>query len=793
MNRTAIRILLFVAGLLAAWVLWPLRSVFPDDYSRVVYDRNGEILRVTCAEDEQIRIGLGLDSLPQKYAIAVTTIEDKRFFQHPGVDPVAIGNALVTNLKKGTRVRGGSTIPMQVIRLSHPRPRTILSKVIEAFSAIRLSIYRSKRDIIRLYAGHVPMGGNIVGIESASRYCFGKPVEEITWAEAALFTVLPNNPSLINIERRRPALKRKRNRALTLLRDRGCIDSLTWSLACEEPLPDAESRLPFSAPHFSEAVLSFTEASVVHSTLDAGTQRIVQSVSGRYSSQYAEYGIHNVAVLALETGSGCIRGYVGSNDYSDTVHCGRVDGVRAVRSTGSLLKPLLAAKALDRGPWTMRTQLQDIPTFYGTFAPQNASEDFTGITTVEEMLIRSLNVPAVRLLYAYGQPQFYEDLIGMGFSDLFRNASGYGLSLILGGAEASLWELTRVYTALGNGGTARPLSFLQNGTSGGFGNRENAFLRADRADMNDSLRVCSPGSAWLVGRALRKLSRPGSEHYWQLFTDQIPVSWKTGTSYGQKDAWAIGVSPQWTIGVWVGNFTGEGNTRLSGAACAGPILFDLFRKLSDPTAPLEFEKPEYDLKRISVCAVSGLLPSSACPDTCDVYRPECAWKTDKCTRHRRVWIDSETGHEVCSRCWNEDTRTSESRVLYPPPVTEILRRKGESVHSIPPHNPSCTAVRTRRSSITIEYPVEGITIFAPRDFTGTTQKIVAKAAGSGSGPLYWYLNGGYLTETRKIHTTALQCSAGRHVLTVVDTEGGEEQVEFRVSTRGKGKTSVETE
>ncbi len=776
MNRTAVRILVIAMGFVAVWVLWPLHSVFPDDYSRVVYDRNGEILRVTCSEDEQIRIRLGPDSLPHKYVTAVIAVEDKRFYRHPGVDPFAIGNAVVTNLKQRTLVRGGSTIPMQVVRLSHPRPRTILSKIVEAFCAIRLSIHRSKRDILRLYAGHVPMGGNIVGIESASRYYFGKPVEEITWAEAALFVVLPNNPGMMNIERRRPLLMRKRNRALTKLRDRGLIDSLTWSLACEEPLPGARNRLPFDAPHFTQMVMGATESSAVHSSLDARLQKAIQSVTDRYARDYARYGIYNVAVLVLETGTGCIRGYVGSHDYGDTVHCGRVDGVRAVRSTGSLLKPLLAAKALDRGPWTMRTQLQDIPTFYGAFAPRNASEDFSGITTVEEMLVRSLNVPAVRLLYAYGQPRFYEDLLGMGFTGLFRSASGYGLSLILGGAEASLWELTRVYTALGNAGVARKIRYLEQEPVVG------SKRDGEHPHLGDTAKVCSPGAAWLICRALGKLSRPGSEHYWGLFTDQIPVSWKTGTSYGQKDAWAIGVNPQWTIGAWVGNFTGEGNTRLSGAACAGPILFELFRQLSDPTAPLEFEMPEYDLKRVRVCKVSGLLSSSACPDTCGIYRPECAWKTEKCTRHRNVWIDSIAGYEVCSRCWNEETRTNETCVIYPPPVTEILRRKGKSVRGIPPHNPSCTAVRSRRSSITIEYPVEGITIFAPRDFSGTTQKIVAKAACSGLGPLYWYLDGEYITETREDHSTALRCAAGRHVLTVVDTEGGEEQVGFRVST-----------
>jgi penicillin-binding protein 1C len=525
------------AVLLIAITLWfiiPPRPPFPDSYSRVVYDCQGGLLRVTSAPDGQIRFPLPTDPLPQKYVAALLACEDRHFFVHPGVDPLALAKSFFVNLQSGRRLRGGSTITMQVARLSQPKKRTYLNKVFECMEALKVSLHTNKQAVLKLYAGHVPMGGNIAGVHAASWRYFGKPLSRITWAEAALFTVLPNAPSMINLVKDRPKLKQKRDRALVVLWHRGIIDSMSCALAQCEPLPSPASRMPFRAPHFSDRALAASRATTVKTTLDPGIQQRTEDIVRMYSRTYSAQGVRNMAVLVVNTLSGAVAAYAGSQDFYDSASRGQVDGVAARRSTGSLLKPLLVAKTLDRGPYVLDSKLQDVPTFYGSFFPQNASKEFLGLVTMRQALVSSLNVPMVRLLYWYGVNDFYSDLRNAGFSGLFRTSEEYGLTLVLGGAEASLWELTRMFCCLGNMGMLRPFRLLEG-----------------PAAQRDSTRLCSDGAAWLVLTTLSRLNRPGAECYWKFFAGQIPVAWKTGTSYGQKDAWAIGTNRQWTIGVWV--------------------------------------------------------------------------------------------------------------------------------------------------------------------------------------------------------------------------------------------------
>jgi len=748
------------AVLIASLLFWPVGTLFTDDYSRVVSDRHGNIMRVTLAQDGQLRFTAESDKLPDKYIKAVTMMEDRRFFYHPGIDPLSIVNSFVSNIRSGKRVRGASTITMQVVRLSSPRKRTYLNKVVECITAIRLTAQKSKNKILKLYAAHAPMGGNVAGIYSASRYYFGKPLDEITWAEAALFAVLPNNPSMINIKKKRPELKRKRDCLIKTLQIKGVIDSITCALSVDEPLPPINCRLPFEAPHFAEMALRSTDRNLVQTTLDIKKQKDAESIIKRYSLNYKDYGVANMAALVIDNSTSEVVAYIGSQDYNDTINSGRVDGVMALRSSGSLLKPLLVGRAIDRGPWVIQSKIQDVPTFYGTFSPSNASGEFQGIVTVEQMLIQSLNVPAVRLLYEYGQADFYQDLKQMGISTLFRSADGYGLSIILGGAEVRLWDMCRIYSALSNEGLISPVRIL-----------------VGIEKENDSSRLCSPGASWLVLSALGKVDRPENEKY----QDQIPVAWKTGTSYGQKDAWAIGVNRQWTVGVWVGNFSGEGNPFLGGAVSAGPVMFALFRQLTDRTKPLWFQCPEYDLKRISVCSATGYLPGPSCPQTITVLAPSGAWKTQQCPWHRKVVIDQQSGHEICSRCWDGIMRKDTVLLVYPASSAEILHKRGFTADIMPSHLPSCTAVMKKRAKFAIEYPVNGITVFIPRNMNEEYQQVVCKASSQTKSPLLWYIDGKFIGETHDFHNMAVQCNPGKHVLSVFDNDGEEQMVNFRVA------------
>ncbi|MBN1783330.1 penicillin-binding protein 1C [bacterium] len=749
-------------------LIWPVKTPFADCYSTRVLDCHGRLLRVFLAPDQQFRFPPADRNLPEKYVTCLIQYEDRRFYWHPGVDPLALSGALRTNLRAGSRVRGGSTITMQVARLSHPKPRTVFNKIREIWTAVRLSLHVSKKRVLKLYASHVPMGGNIVGVEAASWHYFGKSWEELTWAEAALFVVLPNAPSRINLTRNRDRLLDKRNRLLEMLRDRGIMDNLTCRLACGEPLPGPDRRMPFDAPHFCETMHARFTANQLNTSLDMQIQLRAEDIVRPHHVLLKNLGVGNCSVLIAETQTGKIRAYVGSPDYTDSLNNGQVDGVQAVRSTGSLLKPFLVAKVLDRGPFTMKSVIQDVPTFYGTFAPMNASRKFSGLVTLEELLIHSLNVPSVRLLNLYGLEDFYDFLKQAGIEGLFRTASGYGLTLVLGGAETRLWDLVRLYLALGRMGEDVPLSCLDG---------PDAEKKQDR--------FFSQGASWLVLNTLNQLARPGSEYYWQHFNNQVPVAWKTGTSYGQKDGWAVGVNRQWTIGVWTGNFTGEGNASLSGARSAAPILFDLFNRLSDRGSALWFTEPEQDLISVACCAKSGYPVNPDCPDTVFLNRPLEAGYPGQCPYHRHMVIDRASKQSVCSLCWSGLDTVWIHPYIVNPAVRDILHRQGVPVDTIPSHASHCPLVHDK-NRLEIVYPLPNIKIFIPRDIGGEHEKIVLSVKHQQHhAACFWFLNGRYVAETQSVHELAMDLDPGAWHLTVQDDEGFSRSVDFTVYKKGE--------
>lgn len=763
LNKKKYSIIIFIIALCVffVWLLIPPKILQSSSYSTLFYDYQGKLLRATLADDEQLRFEPDTTSLPQKYITAAITFEDKRYFSHLGVDPLAFMKAIFTNLKAGKRIRGGSTIPMQVARLVHPKKRTYFNKLIEILVAFKLSIHNSKAKVLKMYASQVPMGGNIVGIHAAAYRYFGKPVSEITWAEAALFAVLPNSPSMINLSKNLTCLKKKRNHLLLTLYNSGKIDKMSYELACLEPLPESSRNLPFFAPHFTQFVQNSNKANRRTTSLDLSIQRKVEQVIKHYYLNLFDEGIVNLAVLVAETESGKVRSYVGSQNFLDSLNGGQVDGIQASRSTGSLLKPFLVARCLDRGPYTMQSKIQDVPTYFGTFAPQNASKEFSGLVSLESLLIQSLNVPAVRLLNAYGVRDFYDFMIESNFSGLFRSPDGYGLSLILGGAEASLWELVQLYMSLGNLGKFRKL---------------NVDIRNDETE--NSYRICSEGAAWLVLNALTKLSRPGSEFYWQQFNNQIPVAWKTGTSYGQKDGWAIGVNKQWTIGVWAGNFTGEGNAALSGAKSAAPLLFNLFNLMTDQQKPMWYEEPESDLVEIDCCKDSGYPANPYCTHIEKIKRPVKSYRPGTCPYHKKFILDRKTGHSVCSLCWDNVDTVWAIRYIVPPSVKDIYKKIGVAADDVPFHAANCPT-HNDFNRFELIYPINGVKIFVPRDYDGNYEKVVFSAKHQlSSCHLFWYLNNELIGETVEIHQLPIELKPGNYKLVVQDEEGFKRSVVF---------------
>ena len=761
--------ILFLLLLIAYFFIRLPEPLFKNDYSTVILDRNNQILRVFLNKQEQWQFPPDAElEIPYKLKVAVLEYEDKYFYDHPGINPVAIIRAFYQNITSGHIISGASTLTMQVTRLMEPKERTYLNKIYEILRALKIEIKYSKEEILKLYLDHAPYGGNIIGYQAAALRYFNVIPTKLTWGQAAMLAVLPNAPGLISPVSNPQILIEKRNTLLKHLMQAAIIDTETCDLACREEIPDHSMSLGFSAPHLSRRLkMQAGKASIIKTTIDKKLQNEIEDIVMIHGNYLESEGIKNVSALVVETQTGKVAAYVGSDDFFDYESKGQVDGVLAPRSSGSILKPFLYALSMDEGYILPQTLIKDVPSFYGAFSPANADLNYRGIVPASQALIQSLNVPAVRLLYQYGYEPFYYFLKEAGVSTLFRHYEDYGLSLILGGAETTLWDMAQIYRGLGR--------------CGHFGNIY--LLKSDKAINGSNKNLISAGACYLTLNILNELHRPGSEAYWQQYQNQWPLAWKTGTSYGQRDGWAIGVSPQWTIAVWVGNFEGQGNANLSGSGCAGPILFEIFNYLPKDPALSWFIKPENDLDKINICMDTGFLAGDYCPHITSVDAPVHMKPLKICPYHRQIIVDKTEDEQVCSLCWQDIDYHSIIKLIYPPDVSQYLRKNGQIVESLPPHRSSCPAV-AQGNPLQIIYPQEKTALWIPRDFDGTLQKVNLKAAHQQKNcQVYWYLDNKYKGCSLEIHELPIVLTKGWHELEVVDEAGNSNHVKFYANLR----------
>lgn len=760
--RIAVIVLL---SLLILYLAIPLNLDRFLDYSTMVLDNDDRILRVFLNDQQQWCLPpLHDDVIPSKLETTVLAYEDRSFFYHPGINPWAILRAFYLNVKFGKVVSGGSTITMQVVRLASQNSRTIPHKLLEIFQSLKLEIKFSKKQILKMYLDHAPYGKNIVGIRAAALKYFGRESENLTWSEAVTLAVLPNAPGLISPGRQQQKLISKRNRLLEILLQRDIIDEATCNLSKLEPVPDVVYPLPMLAPHLSRQAAQEANSSIIRTTLNKQIQRDTEIILAQHSEYLQSIGINNICALICKTETGEISAYCGSQDFWDSERNGQVDGVQAARSSGSILKPFLYALCMDDGILLPETRLNDVPTFFGAFSPENAGKNYDGLVTTHEALVRSLNVPAVRLLYTYGLVEFYESLKTAGISTLFRRSDEYGLTLIIGGAEANLFDLTGLYRGLGNGGRFGKLHW----------NKSEKF--------KNETQIISSGTCYLTLDIMQDVSRPGAEYYWHQYENQLPLAWKTGTSFGHRDAWAIGISPEWTIGVWVGNFTGEGNPALSGAARAGPILFDIFHSLPKDIAKNWFAAP-LELTIVSICKDSGFLATGNCPDKIETWAPENMKPLKFCPYHKKRFLNDAETYTVCSHCWEEGNYLEKSVLEYPPVVAKYLRKRGQIVPRLIPHNPRCDRVQQDKT-IEIIYPTRESVIYIPKDMGGIKQKVTIKIANRNRrSRIFWYLDSVYLGTTENEEEMSLDIVKGRHKLYITDELGNDAEVSFKVISK----------
>jgi penicillin-binding protein 1C len=753
-----------------SYFLIPLpQPLFKNDYSTVILDRNDQILRVFLNKQEQWHFPPDSEiELSDKLKIAVLEYEDRHFYDHHGINPFSIFRALYQNIKSGKVVSGASTLTMQVTRLLDPKERTYTNKLVEILQALKIEIKYSKEDILKFYLDHAPYGGNIVGYQAAALRYFNVVPTKLTWGQAAMLAVLPNAPGLISPVSNPLLLIQKRNNLLKHLMLKNIIDAETFDLACREEIPDRSIPLGFSAPHLARNLKQQTsDASIIKTTINKNLQNEIENIVKIQSNYLNSQGINNTCALVVETQTGKVTAYIGSNNFFDSEAKGQVDGVLAPRSSGSILKPFLYALSMDEGYVLPQTLIKDVPSYYGAFSPANADLNFRGIVSANQALFQSLNVPAVRLLYQYGYEPFYYFLKEARVSTLFRHHEDYGLSLILGGAETTLWEMAQLYRGLARYGQFEPIQILND--------------KDEKRNLNK--RLISPGASYLVLNVLNELHRPGSEYYWQQYQNQWPLAWKTGTSYGQRDGWAIGVNPQWTIAVWVGNFEGQGNANLSGAGCAGPILFEIFNFLPKDPSLNWFEKPGDKLDNIDICMDTGFLAGDNCPNRISVDAPANMKPLKICPYHRQIFVNHSEDKQVCSLCWQDSDHHSITKLIFPPDVSQYLRKSGQIVESLPPHTSTCPAM-AQGNPLQIIYPQEQTALWIPRDFNGSLQKVNLKAAHQQKDcQVYWYLDDIFKGSSKEIHELPLVLNKGWHELEVVDEAGNSNRVKFYANLR----------
>ena len=772
----AIVALLFLAAPFMGRLFLPT-PLFTDPYSTVLFDRQYNLLGARVAADGQWRFAES-DSIPEKYKKALICYEDKHFFQHFGFNPVSAFNALVDNLKAWRVVRGGSTLTMQVIRMARKgKPRTIGEKIIEIGLAMAMETKCSKKEILNLYASHAPFGGNVVGLEAASWRYFGRSPFELTWAEAALLAVLPNAPSLIHPGKNRNTLLKKRNRLLNNLLREMIIDSTTYRLALLETIPAKPHRLPDKAFHLLEYYRNKKGVYKVNTTLDGYLQDKVNEIVSSYHEKYRQNEVYNLAVLVVKPDTKEVMAYVG-NSRGDGNHGGDNDMIRAPRSTGSILKPLLYAAAIDDGQILLNSLIPDIPSYFKNYHPQNFDQVFEGAVPASKALSRSRNVPAIYLLRDYGIGKFMEKMKQMGLTTFHRSADHYGLSLILGGGEATLWELTSVYA-----GMAQTLlhydAFYGKYTGHEYSApvTETNGIRVEEEPNKSAVLPLHAGAIWETYQALYKVHRPEMEEGWEYFNSPVSVAWKTGTSFGFKDGWAIGTTPGYVVGVWVGNADGEGRMGLTGTSYAAPVMFEVLDALH-PTK--RFQRPEDDLKKMVVCRQSGYRASRHCPDTDTVLSYVAGDRVKTCPYHKIIFTDKDEKHRLSSRCAKVHEMKKVSWFVLPPVQEWYYHKTHPSYRMLPPFKNGC-APPDESNIMAFIYPKPDLKVFVPRGVTGQKEKVVFQVSHQNPDmTLYWHLDNQYIGTTNYVHKLAFIPEPGKHTLIVVDENGMSKQIRFEV-------------
>jgi len=729
-------------------------------YSRLILSDDNKVLHASLSSDEQWRMNAKIKEVNPSLLKILILKEDRWFRYHPGVNPVALIRASLQNIRAGKRVSGASTITMQVVRMIEPRNRTVGNKIIECFRAIQLEVHKSKDEILELYINLLPYGGNIQGVKAASFLYFGQEPQALSLAQIVTLAVIPNDPNSLRLGVNNERIIRKRNQWLQKLSHRNVFDKPTMDDALLEPLSARRYEAPKQVPHLARLLAKkYPDKYIIATFINPRLQDFVQNTVKTEVNMYRAMGVGNASVVMINNRSHKVVAYVGSAGFAENQFQGQVDGASALRSPGSALKPFLYALAMDRGVMTPKTVLQDIPQNFNGYKPLNYDETFRGRLTATQALALSLNIPAVDLANRIGVDIFNEKLSRGGLQWISKRKKTLGLSVILGGCGATLVELTNLYSCLACKGIKYPLQM-------------SAY---DNASGTDTL--FSKQSAWMINEILTSLKRPDLPNNFDNSVNLPHIAWKTGTSYGRRDAWSFGYNPDYTIGIWVGNFDGTGVPELSGADFATPILFKIFNYLTFNQKPSWFKRPE-GLDFRLVCSETGLPPGESCENiVMDDYIPAVS-PNRKCDHLIPVFTDESGSVSYCQSCLPAIGYRTQ---LYPnlsPGLIAFYEQEQIPYIRIPQHNTKCNRVYHSESPvITSLTNGKEYILYA----SAKQQLQLAFTATSDVSKVYWYINDRFYKEASRGEKLFFAPEAGLLKISCCDDKGRNTDIQVRVS------------
>ncbi|MCS6934076.1 MAG: penicillin-binding protein 1C [Chitinophagales bacterium] len=729
-------------------VIFPLPP--PPEYSTIILDHSGDMVHAFLTTDEKWRFKTELHEVSPLLRKTILHKEDKYFYYHPGVNPVSVLRALVMNALRGKRTSGASTITMQVARLLEPRRRTYVSKIIEMFRAFQLEWKYTKDEILQLYLNKIPYSGNIEGVKSASWLYFNKNPDHLSLAEITALSIIPNRPTSLKPGERNDLITEERNRWLLRFEKDGLFDKTVIADALAEPLTVSRKPAPRYAPHFSYRVRNLYKKDIIQTYLQLQTQQKIEKLVSDYVTPLRALNIHHAAVVVIDNRTHGVVAYVGSADFFDQTDGGQVNGAAAVRQPGSTLKPLIYGLCMDAGLLTPKQVITDVPININGYAPENFDSKYNGYVTVEFALENSLNIPAVKSLHALGKDVMIEKLIACGFGQIKARKEHLGLSLALGGCGATLEELTALYSVLANEGRYLPIRFAKTtDTSSGY------------------LQILSHSAAFMITEILAKTTRPDMPASWMSSAHTPRIAWKTGTSYGRRDAWSIGYNRNYTVGVWVGNFSGEGVPELTGASIATPLLFKIFNTIDYNSTAKWYEMPRECGIRL-VCSATGMPPNEFCHATVMDYFLPLVSPNTICTHEISVAVSADEKISYCKNCLPP---AGYKEKLYPNILPEMQRYYDENHIAyvrIPPHNPDCEII-SQNQAPQIVFPVNGTEYLISKNNPEPLQ--LKCNTPSDVHEVYWYINDRLLQKSKAGAAMFFTPAEGEQKISCTDSKG----------------------